>query len=100
MLEFVFVHAGIGSEGCVAHGHELGEEENEDGHEADAFDPVILRDGARETVVGESIVCRGEEMDECRCDDDARTKVFSYEEGPAGDANALMTGRVDGKGGT
>lgn len=83
--------------GCEAHGHELGEEEDEDGHEGDAFDPGILGDGTGQTFVREGFIGGGEEVDEGRGYDDTGTEVFGDEEGPSGYANAFMTFSVDGE---
>ncbi len=84
-------------EGCEAHSHELGEEKDEDCHEGDAFDPGILRDGSSQTIVQESIIGGGEEVDEGRGYDDSGTEVLGHEEGPSGYADAFVTGRVDGE---
>lgn len=46
----------------LSHSHELGEEEKKDGHENDAFDPVIFRNGSRQTRVLESLMGRCKQL--------------------------------------
>jgi len=50
------------TEGGEAHGHELGKEEEEDGDEGDAFDPIISCDGAGEAGVREGDVGWGKQL--------------------------------------
>lgn len=50
------------TEGGAAHGHELGEEEEEDGDEGDAFDPIVSCDGACEAGIREGDVGWGKEL--------------------------------------
>ena len=52
----------IGRERVEAHGHEFGEEEREDGHKGNAFDPGVLSDGAGEAWVSKSLICRSKEL--------------------------------------
>lgn len=47
------------TEACVAHDHQLDEEEHNHGHQDDALDPGVLGDGTRETLIGQSLLCRG-----------------------------------------
>ena len=49
-------------EGSVSHRHELGEEEKKDGHENDAFDPIIFRNGPCQTRVLESFMGRCKQL--------------------------------------
>ena len=52
----VVVVVGVGvAEGGESHGHQFGEEEDEDGHEGDSFGPVVFCYGSRETWVGQGI---------------------------------------------
>ena len=81
--------------GCEAHGHELGEEEDEDGHKGDAFNPGILGDGTSQTFVPQGVAGGGKEVDEGSGDDDAGTEVFGNEKNPSGDADALVTSSID-----
>lgn len=100
MLRFIFRGSVVVVKGCVAHGHEFGEEEDEDGHKGNTLYPIILRDGAGEAWICESIVGRSEEVDERGCYDDPRPEVFGDEEGPFGDPDTLVAGGVDGGGST
>ncbi len=54
-----------GAEGGGAHGHQFDEEEEEDGHEGDAFGPVVGGYGAGEAGVCEGVAGRGEELGSC-----------------------------------
>lgn len=99
VLEFVGGGGGgVGAvEGGVAHGHELGEEEEEDGHQGDPLNPRVVCDGPSETFISEGFVGGSEEVDEGGCDDDAGAEVFGDEEGPWGDADAFVASGIDGK---
>lgn len=80
-----------------AHGHELGEEKDEDGHEGDPFDPGVVGDGAGQTFIPQGFVGRGKEVDEGSRYDDTGPEVFGNEEGPSGNTDAFVTGSVDGE---
>ena len=80
-----------------AHGHELGEEEDKDGHEGDAFDPGVVGDGAGQAFVPEGFVGRGEEVDEGSRYDDTGPEIFGNEEGPSRNTDSSVTGSVDGE---
>ncbi len=47
----------------IAHHHQLEEEKNEDGHESNAFSPVIFRDRSGKAGIGEGVTCRCEKLD-------------------------------------
>jgi hypothetical protein len=73
------------SEVGVAHGHEFEEEHDHGGHEGNGFRPRVGAGGnglADQACIAESLVCRGEQVDECCSDDDAGTEVLGYEECP------------------
>ena len=55
----------------VAHGHELEEEHEEESHQRDALGPRVRSDNARQTLIAQSLVCRGKKMDESSGDNDA-----------------------------
>lgn len=99
VLEFVFRNVVV-PKGCEAHSHEFDEEEEEDGHQGDAFDPVVIGDGASKTWVREGIVGRCEEVNECCGYNDAGAEVFGDEEGPFRNTNAFVTSSVDWKSST
>lgn len=50
------------AEMAVPHRHELEEEENEDGHQRDAFDPWVFRNRSGQTFVAQGLVSRSEEL--------------------------------------
>ena len=52
---FVAVVVVVAVEASIAHGHEFDEEEHHDSHEDNAFNPVILGDGAGQALIGESL---------------------------------------------
>jgi hypothetical protein len=45
-----------------AHDHQFDEEQDEDGHEANAFDPRVFSDGTREALIGQSFIGRGQKL--------------------------------------
>ena len=54
---------------------------------------------AHQAWIAESLVCRGEQVDECCGDDDAGSEVLGYEECPCWDQlgpGAFGEGREDG----
>lgn len=83
-----------------AHSHELGEEEDEDSHQGNAFDPRVFGDGPGETWVCKGFVGRCKEVDECCCDDDPGTEVFGNKESPLRDTDAFMASSIDRKSST
>lgn len=72
----------VAAEFAVAHHHEFEEEHDEDDHEGNAFGPGVDFDHAFETLVAESFVCWGEQVDEGCGDDDTGAKVLCDEEDP------------------
>ena len=75
----------IASKFGVAHGHQLKEKHDKGSHESDRLGPWVSVGGdglAYETLVAESLICRGEQMDERCCNDNAGTKVLGHEECP------------------
>ena len=45
-----------------SHDHQFDEEQDEDGHEANAFDPRVFDDWTREALIGESFVGRRQQL--------------------------------------
>jgi len=74
---------------CISHRHEL-EEHGKHGHEAYRFHPIVLRNESRQAKIGERFVGRGEEVDECRGDDDAAAEISRREEYPRTYSGTLM----------
>lgn len=50
------------SEASESHDHQFDEEQDEDGHEANAFDPRVFCDGTREALIGQSFIGRGKKL--------------------------------------
>ena len=98
-LLFIVVCMAERGECSGAHGHEFDEEEHKDGHERNAFGPVVVCYWARKARICEGIAGRSQEVDERRGYDDAGAKVFRNEECPLRYSHALMPTRVDGEGG-
>ena len=68
VLERCFVIVQVrGGKDVVAHDHQLDEEEDEDGHQGNAFDPVVLGDGASKAGVCQGIIGGGEELRMVSC---------------------------------
>ena len=101
VVTLLFVVVGVAERGeCSgAHRHEFDKEEHKDGHERDAFGPVVVCYRAREAGIGEGIAGRSQKVDERRGYDDAGAKVFRNEECPLGYSYALMPTGVDWEGG-
>lgn len=97
VIKFVFRGGMVMVEGCIPHGHQLREEEDEHCHKGDAFDPWILGNGAGEAWIRKSFIGGSEEVDECGCEDDAGTEVFGDEEAPFRDPDALVSGGIYGE---
>lgn len=119
----VIMAIGTRPECGVSHGHQLGEEKDEDGDQGYAFHPAILCDWTDETRVRESTVCRRQKLnivsvlaspmypDHCsrenelcwdatymykrRSNDDARTEILCYEEHPRGNPHTLVSHCID-----
>ncbi len=103
VLAFLFVFVmGVSERGeCgEAHGHQLDEEEDKDGHECYAFGPVVVCYGTLEARVCEGIVGGSKEMDERSGYYDAGAEIFGNEERPFRNSHASMATRVDWKCGT
>ena len=98
-LLFVVVCVAERGECSGAHRHEFDEEEHKNGHERNAFGPVVVCYRAREARIGEGIAGRSQEVDERRGYDDAGAKVFRNEKRPLRNSYALMPTRVDWEGG-
>jgi hypothetical protein len=45
-----------------SHDHQFDEEQDEDGHEADAFDPRVLGDGTRKALIGQCFIGRRQKL--------------------------------------
>jgi hypothetical protein len=46
-----------------SHDHQFDEEQDEDGHEANAFDPRVFSDRTREALIGQSFIGRGQKLE-------------------------------------
>ena len=97
-LLFVVVCMAERRECSGAHRHEFDEKEHKDGHERNAFGPVVVCYRARKARICEGIAGRSQEVDERRGYDDAGAKVFRNEERPLRNSYALMATRVDWEG--
>ena len=87
-------------EGSIAHSHQLNEEEHKDGHEGDAFGPVIVGYWTCEAWICEGIAGRSEEMDEGSGDYDAGAEVLGNEECTFRYSYLPMATRIDWEHGT
>lgn len=81
-----------------AHRHEFDEKEHKDGHERNAFGPVVVCYRARKARICEGMAGRSQKVDERRGYDDAGAKVFRNEKCPLRNPYALMATRVDWEG--
>ena len=95
-FQLIFIRMVVVESG-EAHGHELGEEKDKDGHEGDPFNPSILGDGASQALVPEGFVGWGEEVDEGGSYDDTGPEIFGNEEGPSRNTDSFVMGSVDGE---
>ena len=50
------------SEAGKAHDHQFDEEQDEDRHEANAFDPRVFSDGTREALIGQGFICGSQKL--------------------------------------
>ena len=102
MVVFLVHVVGVseGGKRSIAHSHQLNEEEHKDGHQGDAFGPIIVGYWACEAWIRKGIAGRSEEMDECSGDDDAGAEVLGNEECPFGYSYASMATCKDGEHGT
>lgn len=69
----------------ITHGHELEKEHDEDDHEDNAFNPGVLGDNARETLIRQGLIGRSQQVNESRSNNDTRAKVLCYKKDPVGD---------------
>ena len=66
----------------IAHHHEFHEEQDHHCHQDNTLHPTVLGNGAGETLIRQSLFCRGEQMNEGGRNDDTRTKELGDEEAP------------------
>lgn len=95
-FQFILIRTVVVESG-EAHGHELGEEKDKDGHEGDPFDPGVLGDGASQAFIPKGFIGRGEEVDEGGSYDDPGPEIFGHEEGPSRNTDSFVMGSVDGE---
>lgn len=103
------------SELGVAHGHEFDKEQHKDGHQHNAFNPIVIGDGASQAFISQSLIGRCEKlnssvhmlhnskgrvktyMNKGSGYDDTGAEILGDKEGPIGNANTSVPSSEDGE---